>query len=71
MLSIYLMLYTSFWWLPLLYFVWYAYDFNTCETGGRDYAICSKYARNWRLWHLGAAYGPIKLVKTHDLVRYI
>lgn len=36
--SIYMVLYSENWkWLPCLYWAWYIWDYDTGETGGRDY----------------------------------
>ena len=36
--SVYLVFYTEDWkWLPFTYFLWYFYDLDTGERGGREY----------------------------------
>ncbi|MFH4984660.1 hypothetical protein AB6A40_011369 [Gnathostoma spinigerum] len=60
--TIYL-LYTSYWWIIALYFVWFIYDYRTPERGSRP----SSWLRGWKVWKYYANYFPIKLVKTADL----
>lgn len=57
------LLFTSYYWIPLLYFVWYYYDRKTSQQGGRR----SNWARNWKLFKYFADYFPITIVKTADL----
>ena len=35
LLNIYLLFFTSHWWLTLAYAAWYVYDYDTPERGGR------------------------------------
>lgn len=60
--TIYL-LFTKFYWIPLLYIVWYIYDRKTAETGGR-YIKC---IRECFVWKKMAEYFPATLHKTVDL----
>lgn len=60
--SVYL-LFTRFYWIPLLYLVWYYYDRNTPETGGHNVRIF----RDNPIWRKMAEYFPAKLHKTVDL----
>lgn len=62
-LCAYLLLYTNFYWLPLLYMAWYVYDFKTPKRGGRQ----SHWVRSWRIWSYVRDYYPVKLVKTAEL----
>ncbi|XP_077550999.1 2-acylglycerol O-acyltransferase 2-A-like [Haemaphysalis longicornis] len=63
LLCVYLLFYTNFYWLPLLYMAWYVYDFRTPKRGGRQ----SHWVRSWRLWSYVRDYYPVKLVKTAEL----
>lgn len=36
-LSFYFLFFTQYQWIPLLYWAWYVYDFDTGELGGRDW----------------------------------
>ncbi len=49
--------------IPLLYTVWYAYDYRTPERGGRVWG----WARRWAIWKHYRDYFPVKLVKTASL----
>ncbi|PVD19110.1 hypothetical protein C0Q70_21670 [Pomacea canaliculata] len=57
------MLFTSYWYLPLLYATWYYYDRHTQLKGGRR----SDTVRRWRVWRYYRDYFPYKLIKTADL----
>ncbi|XP_052027904.1 diacylglycerol O-acyltransferase 2-like protein 6 [Apodemus sylvaticus] len=59
----YLLLFTSFWPLSVLFLAWFGYDWNTHSQDGRR----SAWVRNWSLWKYFQSYFPVKLVKTHDL----
>uniref|UniRef100_A0A8D8VH82 Acyltransferase n=1 Tax=Cacopsylla melanoneura TaxID=428564 RepID=A0A8D8VH82_9HEMI len=61
--SIYLLLYTRYYPLVLLYYAWIYLDRNTCETGGRR----SEWMRNWAWWRYYRDYFPVSLIKTADL----
>ncbi|XP_027000014.2 2-acylglycerol O-acyltransferase 3b [Tachysurus fulvidraco] len=61
-LMLYLM-FTSLWPIPILYFTWQFFDWNTPERGGRR----TRFVRSWRVWKHFKDYFPIKLVKTADL----
>lgn len=56
-------LFTPFAFLPVLYFVWYVYDFRTPERGGRRW----NWVRNWKVWEYFRDYFPVRLIKTADL----
>ena len=59
-----LLYYTKEWWfVTSLYAVWWAYDYNTCNTGGRRW----NWLRNLFIWKYTCNYFPIRLVKTADL----
>lgn len=60
--SLYLIFYTSFWWLAIAYAVFIYYD-DSYFTGYR----WSDWARNWAWWRYFAAYFPHSLVTTADL----
>jgi len=60
---VYIGLFTRFWPLLLLYFVYYYLDRNTPEHGGRPIT----WIRNWKLWSHMADYFPVRLHKTVDL----
>ncbi|XP_006859886.1 PREDICTED: 2-acylglycerol O-acyltransferase 3 [Chrysochloris asiatica] len=57
------LLFTSFWSLSVLYFVWLYLDWDTPNQGGRR----SEWIRNWTVWKHLRDYFPIKLVKTAEL----
>ncbi|KAK7089933.1 2-acylglycerol O-acyltransferase 2-like [Littorina saxatilis] len=56
------LLFTRFYFIPLLYAAWYYYDRQTSAQGGRR----SKWVRNWHLHKHFANYFPITIVKTAD-----
>ncbi|XP_058039553.1 2-acylglycerol O-acyltransferase 3 isoform X2 [Ahaetulla prasina] len=62
LLLIYL-LFTSFWFLSVVYFIWWIVDLDTPMQGGRR----SEWMRRWKVWELHRNYFPIKLVKTAEL----
>ncbi len=49
--------------IPLLYAVWYVYDFRTPERGGRRW----DWVRRWTIWKHYRDYFPVRLVKTAPL----
>ncbi|XP_045494257.1 2-acylglycerol O-acyltransferase 2-like [Colias croceus] len=57
------LLYSSYWYLALLYAVWMLNDIDICHRGGRTI----QWVRNWTWWRYYRDYFPIKLVKTTDL----
>lgn len=59
---IYLM-FTRFYWIPLLYSVWYLYDRKSAETGGHYI----RWIRNSIVWKKMGEYFPAALHKTADL----
>ncbi len=59
----YLLIYTNFYWLTLLYTAWYVYDTNSCYTGGYS----SNRLRNSRVWKHFCQYFPLQLIKTCDI----
>ncbi|GAB6023808.1 2-acylglycerol O-acyltransferase 2 [Chamberlinius hualienensis] len=56
------LLFTPFFFLPVLYLTWMWYDRNTCHNGGRRWL----WVRNWTVWKLFRDYFPIRLVKTAE-----
>ncbi|XP_026484302.1 2-acylglycerol O-acyltransferase 2-like isoform X2 [Vanessa tameamea] len=56
-------LYSSYWWLALLYGAWLLNDLDVCNRGGR----IVEWVRNWSLWRYYRDYFPINLVKTAEL----
>lgn len=60
---VYLLFYTRFYWITLLYSAWYLADRHTSEIGGRRW----DWVRKWQLWKNYAAYFPINIVKEKDL----
>ncbi|GBN73325.1 2-acylglycerol O-acyltransferase 1 [Araneus ventricosus] len=61
-LFIYL-LFTRFFFIPLLYFAWFVYDHKKCCQGGRRF----EWVRRWKLWRYFADYFPVTMVKKADL----
>ncbi|XP_050296536.1 2-acylglycerol O-acyltransferase 1-like [Anthonomus grandis grandis] len=62
-LTIYLILFTRFWWITLLYVIWiFLWDAPISRRGGRQ----SKWVRNWRWWKYMNNYFPITLVPPAD-----
>lgn len=57
------LLFTDYYYIPLLYALWYYYDRHTSERGGRR----SQWVREWPLFKYFAEYFPISLIKTADL----
>ncbi|XP_055417859.1 2-acylglycerol O-acyltransferase 3-like [Bubalus kerabau] len=57
------LLFTSLWWLSVLYSVWLFLDQDIPHRGGR----CCQWTRNWALWKHLSDYFPIKLIKTAEL----
>jgi len=55
--------FTRLYFIPLLYAVWYIYDFRTPERGGRR----CEWIRNWRIWHYCREYFPMTLKSTSTL----
>ncbi|XP_050296929.1 2-acylglycerol O-acyltransferase 1-like [Anthonomus grandis grandis] len=57
-LSIYLILFTRFWWITSLYLLWILlWDVNVSERGGRQI----QWVRNWRWWKYMKDYFPVTL----------
>lgn len=61
-LMIYL-LFTSLYWIPLCYLVYYLYDRKTSVRGGRRW----QWIREWPVWKYFQQYFPITLIKTVEL----
>ncbi|KAI5646565.1 diacylglycerol acyltransferase domain-containing protein [Phthorimaea operculella] len=57
------LLYSSYWFLAIIYSVWMLNDIKICEQGGRKV----EWVRNWSWWRYYRDYFPIKLVKTTEL----
>lgn len=57
------LLFTRFYWIPLLYMVWYWYDRNRAETGGNPV----RFIRHCVVWKKMRDYFPAELHKTEDL----
>ncbi|XP_041483496.1 2-acylglycerol O-acyltransferase 2-B-like [Lytechinus variegatus] len=62
-ISLYLLLFTSYYWLVLLLAGWIFYDRHTPCRGGRR----SDWIRRWKLWVHMRNYFPINLIKTAEL----
>ncbi|XP_011562529.3 2-acylglycerol O-acyltransferase 2-A isoform X1 [Plutella xylostella] len=56
------LLYSSLWWLALLYAVWMLNDVQICHKGGRRF----EWVRSWSWWQYYRDYFPLKLVKSDD-----
>lgn len=57
------LLWTSYFWITIVYIIWYLYDFRTCHQGGYQcrwglYLYPTRYIRD---------YFPVSLVKTADI----
>lgn len=61
--SVYCLLYTRYYPLILLYYLWIYLDRETAFTGGRRF----EWMRNWAWWRYYRDYFPVQLVKTVDL----
>ena len=57
------LLFTKYYWITLLYLIWYYYDKDTPERGGRTV----NWVRSLTLWKKMSQYFPAKLHKTVDL----
>ncbi|KAG8429359.1 hypothetical protein GDO86_018923 [Hymenochirus boettgeri] len=57
------MMFTSFWIVPMVYFTWLLFDWNTPERGGRR----TEWVRRWTLWIHFRDYFPIKLLSSFPL----
>lgn len=60
---LYLFLFTSYYYIPLAYTVWYYFDRHISSHGGRR----SDWVRRWSLFRYASEYFPLKLVKTAEL----
>lgn len=54
---------TPFIFIPLLYLLWFIYDYKSPAQGGRR---CG-WVQNWKIWQYFRDYFPVQLVKTTDL----
>ncbi|XP_072483433.1 acyl-CoA wax alcohol acyltransferase 1 [Notamacropus eugenii] len=61
--SLFYLVVTPLWPLPVLYIAWLILDWKTPEQGGRR----STWVRNWHVWTKIQNYFPIMLLKTKDL----
>ncbi|XP_029828946.3 2-acylglycerol O-acyltransferase 1 [Ixodes scapularis] len=59
----YLLFFTPFYYVPLLYTIWMVYDFKTPKRGGRP----NGWVRRWLVWKYARDYYPVSLVKTGEL----
>ncbi|XP_034254715.1 2-acylglycerol O-acyltransferase 2-like [Thrips palmi] len=59
---VYMIFYTSYWWLAIAYMVFIYYD-DACYSGYR----WTNWVRNWAWWRYMAEYFPHSMVKTADL----
>ncbi|XKL69076.1 hypothetical protein PGB90_006845 [Kerria lacca] len=59
----YILLFSKYWYIPVLCATWIIYDRKTPYRGGRK----SIALRNNKIWHYYRDYFPIKLIKTTDL----
>jgi len=62
-IPIYVIGWTSFWWLTVLYLVWFFYDYDTPSRGGRP----QQWFRHSPIWRYFRDYFPVKLIKTAEL----
>ena len=62
-LTIVYLLFTDLYWIACLYMIWYFYDSDSCNQGGRTI----KYFRQMKIWHYLRDYFPVSLIKTTDL----
>lgn len=62
-LSVHCLFHTNVYWIPLAYVMWYIYDMNQDERGGRRW----HWLRRRRYTQLARDYFQLKLVKTADL----
>jgi len=65
---LYLFIYTSYWWISVLYATWLVYDLDTCNRGGRTGWWLS-FVRGWKLWEHYKNFFPVKMIKTAELDR--
>ncbi|KAK7598067.1 hypothetical protein V9T40_006302 [Parthenolecanium corni] len=59
----YILIFTRFWYIPVLFAAWIFYDRNTPYQGGRKIY----FLRNLRIWDYYRDYFPVGLVKTAEL----
>lgn len=63
LLCLYLLFFTRYYYIPLLYATWFLFDHEICHRGGRK----SNWVRKWKIWRYFRDYFPIQMVKTADL----
>ncbi|XP_018568259.1 2-acylglycerol O-acyltransferase 2-like [Anoplophora glabripennis] len=57
LIALYLIAFTKYWWLTLLYLLWiYVIDKDVSEQGGRP----NKWVRSWRWWKYARDYFPLR-----------
>lgn len=61
--SAYLYFYTALHWIPLVYVIWYCYDMNKDERGGRRWM----WLRRRKFLEFARDYFPVTLVKTAEI----
>lgn len=57
LLSLYIMVFTKFWWAMCLYYLWIYIDRETADKGGRR----SEWIRGWAWWAYLRAYFPLRM----------
>ncbi|KAJ8971205.1 hypothetical protein NQ314_000807 [Rhamnusium bicolor] len=58
--AIYLVLFTKYWWITVLYLIWaWVIDKDICDNGGRP----SKWVRTWSWWRYNRDYFPLRFEK--------
>lgn len=60
---LYLLFFTSYYWIPILYGIYFYLDRDACNQGGRS----NPWVRRWFIWRHYAKYFPLKLIKTCEL----
>ncbi|ESO98921.1 hypothetical protein LOTGIDRAFT_206209 [Lottia gigantea] len=63
LLMIYLLLFTKYYWIPVIYFTYYFFDRKTSAQGGRRI----NFMRYSPVWKHYANFFPLKLIKTAEL----
>ncbi len=57
------LVFTKYFWIPIAYFLWFYFDSDTCEKGGRE----AGWIRRLKIWDYFRDYFPVHLIKTVDL----
>jgi len=63
---LYLLFWSNLWWLSIVYGIWWVWDLQTCNKGGRK-GFLVPWVRGFTLWRWYRDYFPIRLVKTSNL----